>query len=43
MKICVDEKIHSRIMHAFNQYSETEWHGLLLVVRDTVQSIWRNI
>lgn len=38
-----EQKIHRRIMQALNQYSEGEWAGLLLVMRDTVQSVWRNI
>ncbi len=38
-----EQKIHARIMRAINQYSEGEWQGLLLVMRDTVQSVWRNI
>jgi predicted nuclease of predicted toxin-antitoxin system len=35
------EKIHTRIMKAFSQYTETEWKGLLIMVRDTVQSAWK--
>ncbi len=35
-------KIHVRIMKAIGQFSEPEWEGLLVVMRDTVQSIWRN-
>lgn len=38
-----EQKIHARIMQAINQYSESEWRGLLLVMRDTVQSVWRNL
>ena len=34
-------KIHQRIMQAMAQFSEEEWPGLLVVMRDTVQSIWR--
>jgi uncharacterized protein with PIN domain len=33
--------IHERIMAAMNRYPETEWRGLLVVLRDTVQSTWR--
>ena len=38
-----EQKIHVRIMQAINQYSEGEWAGLLVVMRDAVQSVWRNI
>ncbi len=34
-------KIHPRIMQVIAQYSATEWAGLMVVMRDTVQSIWR--
>ena len=37
-----EQKIHLRIMQAINQYSESEWAGLLVVMRDAVQSVWRN-
>ena len=33
--------IHARILAAFRQFSERDWPGLLLVVRDAVQSIHR--
>jgi len=36
------KKIHERVMKAINQFSEKEWEGLLVVMRDTVQSVWRN-
>jgi predicted nuclease of predicted toxin-antitoxin system len=35
------QKIHIRIMHAIRRFSETEWCGLLVVLRDTVQSVWK--
>lgn len=38
-----EQKIHARIMQAFNQFSEGEWQELLVVMRDTVQSVWRNV
>lgn len=38
-----EQKIHQRIVQTINQYSESEWEGLLVVVRDAVQSVWRNI
>ena len=49
MKILVDEnsptneqRIHARIMAAFRQFPDREWPGLLVVMRDTVQSIYRS-
>jgi predicted nuclease of predicted toxin-antitoxin system len=38
-----EQKIHARIMQVINQYSEGEWQELLVVMRDTVQSVWRNV
>jgi predicted nuclease of predicted toxin-antitoxin system len=38
-----EQKIHVRIIQAINQYSEGDWNGLLIVMRDAVQSVWRNI
>ena len=37
-----EERIHSRIMAAFIQFSQDKWRGLTVVMRDTVQSITRN-
>ena len=34
-------KIHQRIMQAVNQFSESEWQGLLVVMRDAVQTVWK--
>jgi predicted nuclease of predicted toxin-antitoxin system len=34
-------KIHQRIMQALRQFSDTEWLGLLVVMRDVAQSTWR--
>lgn len=34
-------KIHERIMQVMQQFSETEWAGLLVVMRDVAQSTWR--
>ena|SRR5437867_1407097 len=36
-----EQKIHQRVIQAINQFSEQDWPGLLVVMRDTVQSIWR--
>ena len=33
-------KIHQRIMQAINRYSEGEWHGLMVIMRDGIQSSW---
>ena len=38
-----EQKIHARIIRAINQYPESDWQGLLVVMRDAVQSVWRNI
>ncbi len=35
-------KIHQRIMHALAKFKDEEWNNLLVVVRDVVQSVWRN-
>jgi predicted nuclease of predicted toxin-antitoxin system len=35
------KKIHQRVMHAINQFKEKDWSGLLVVMRDAVQSSWR--
>ena len=34
-------KIHQRIMQALRQFADTEWPGLLVVMRDVAQSTWR--
>ena len=36
-----EQRIHVRIMAALRQFAEREWLGLLVVVRDTVQSVHR--
>jgi predicted nuclease of predicted toxin-antitoxin system len=35
-------RIHHRIMQAMAQFTETEWPGLLVVMRDVAQSIWHS-
>jgi predicted nuclease of predicted toxin-antitoxin system len=35
-------KIHQHIMQAVTKYSEQDWPGLLVVMRDSVQSTWRS-
>ena len=35
------QKIHKRILQAMSNFSTEEWHGLLVVMRDTAQSVWR--
>jgi predicted nuclease of predicted toxin-antitoxin system len=34
-------KIHQRVMQAITQFAAKEWLGLLVVMRDVVQSVWR--
>jgi len=34
-----EERIHARVMAAFRQFAEDDWPGLLVVMRDTVQSV----
>jgi predicted nuclease of predicted toxin-antitoxin system len=36
------KRIHSRVMQVLFEFKESEWNGLLVTVRDTVQSIWRS-
>lgn len=36
-----EKRIHARIMAAFREFAEGEWPGLLVVMRDTVQSVHR--
>ncbi len=35
------QKIHQRVMQAINQFSEEEWQGLLVVMKDKIQSVWK--
>lgn len=37
------QKIHERVIQAMAQFSEDEWPGLVVVMRDVVQSVWRVI
>ena len=34
-------KIHKRVMQAMAQFKEEEWSELLVIMRDTAQSVWR--
>jgi uncharacterized protein with PIN domain len=36
-----EQKIHNRIMRAIEHFSEDEWRGLTVVMRDNVQSVSR--
>ena len=36
------QKIHHHVMQAIKRYSSEEWPGLMVVMRDTVQSSWRS-
>jgi len=35
-------KIHQRVMQAITKYSEQQWYGLMVVMRDVVQSAWKS-
>jgi uncharacterized protein with PIN domain len=35
------ERIHARLMAAFQQFTEDDWPGLTVVVRDNMQSVRR--
>lgn len=34
-------RIHQRVMQAMRRYTEQDWPGLTVVMRDEVQSVWR--
>ena len=34
-------KIHQRVMQAMSRFEAEKWPGLLVVMRDVVQSVWR--
>jgi len=34
-------KINDRVMQAMDRFTEKEWTGMLVVMRDMVQSVWR--
>ena len=36
-----ERKIHERAMGAIAQFADEDWNGLLVVMRDVVQSSWR--
>jgi len=35
------ERINKRILGAMSQFKENEWTGLMVMMKDNVQSIWR--
>jgi predicted nuclease of predicted toxin-antitoxin system len=37
-----EQKIHQRIMDGIIQLPEDNWQGVIIVLHDTVQNIWRN-
>ena len=37
------DKINERVMQALEQFSEDEWSGLIVVMRDVVQSVSRGM
>jgi predicted nuclease of predicted toxin-antitoxin system len=36
-----EQKIHERVMRGVQQFPQDDWGGLIVVMRDVVQSIWR--
>ena len=36
------QKIHQRVLQALKRYTEKEWSGLMVVMRDAVQSAWKS-
>ncbi len=36
-----EQRIHARVLAAFRQFAEIDWPGLLVVMRDAVQSVHR--
>jgi predicted nuclease of predicted toxin-antitoxin system len=34
-------KIHQRILQAMEEFGEKDWPGLLVIMRDVAQSVWR--
>ena len=36
------QKIHQRILQAMKRFSPKQWSGLMVVMRDTVQSTWKS-
>ena len=34
-------KIHQRVMQAITRYSEKQWLGFMVIMRDSVQSTWK--
>jgi hypothetical protein len=38
-----EQRIHVRVMAALRQFPESDWRGLLVVMRDSVQSLYRPV
>lgn len=34
--------IHERVLQAIGQFSEEAWPNMLVVMRDSIQSVWRS-
>ncbi|NJN55506.1 MAG: DUF5615 family PIN-like protein [Anaerolineae bacterium] len=34
-------RIHGRVLQAMNQFDDKEWVGMIVIMRDVVQSTWR--
>ncbi|HSE40054.1 MAG TPA: DUF5615 family PIN-like protein [Acidobacteriota bacterium] len=41
LKMPNSEKIHQRIFTALSEFHETEWRGLLVIMRDKTKGIWK--
>lgn len=35
------DRLHERVLQALQQRAESDWPGLLVVMRDVAQSVWR--
>jgi predicted nuclease of predicted toxin-antitoxin system len=36
------KKIHTRILQVLSEWNESEWYGLMVITRDTMQTSWRS-
>ncbi|MFM7319066.1 MAG: DUF5615 family PIN-like protein [Isosphaeraceae bacterium] len=34
------DRIHQRVMQALSEYSDSQWHGRLVVMRDVAKATW---
>lgn len=35
-------KIHQRVMQAINKFDEDDWKGMLVMMRDSIQAVWKS-